>query len=447
MNNVYSKVSPFCVNCDDFNLDFIMNLGCVAYLKIVGNYSLSKSDYDNLVIYSNVVYVEVYDVLDFEFGGEIELCVSSRVSFNSDRYKKYDIDKFNGYNKDVLSINLPFSVYFSGDYLFNEEDDFSKLLDYLRDITVLNINFDDVNVVDSAIDVVLKIEDAIGHKIKSINCITGNRTINDIEKFKFLESDRVVKIWYEDGITDCSIDEFILMRNRLDHIVSSVKAKSLSPFESVIYVYDIVKKFNYKSSDSMDGRQLHKVFGVGGMVCSGFSRVISEVLNELGIRSCVYKLITNNGLHARSLVHIIDNKYHINGIYSMEPTWESMLNVDSSYGLFLTPINKLKKFFPNDRFRCDIDVLCGNMNIDDIPLRDKISLYRFFDNKDLSQDYIDSVIKSACRYASLEDFCKALVNVRVVQNSYINVVDVVNYNNRLVNYLNVKMGTNINFFK
>ena len=72
----------------------------------------------------------------------------------------------------------------------------------------------------------------------------------------------------------------------------------------------------------------------------------------------------------------------------MEPTWESMINNNSSYSMFLTPINKLKESFPRDRFRSDIDVLCGTKKINEINLKDKISLYQFFNNKDLNQEYI-----------------------------------------------------------
>lgn len=431
--------SPFCVNKDNFNKEFIMNLGDIKYLKIVGNYTLTKQDYNNLVVYSNVDIVDVYDTEEFDTY-EIKVNISKNILFKSEKYKKLNIDKVNGYDKKNLTIDLPFN--------YNEEEDFNKLLEFINDIEILNINFKSIEQVDKSISTIFKIEKKINKKIKIINFITTNRTIKDIEKLKFLESNRTIKIWYEDGITDCTVDEFIIMRNNIDNILKNVKEKKLSNFETVIYVYDIVKSFNYTngSNYNMDGRQLHKIFNTGSIVCSGFSRIITEVLNELGIRASIYKLITNNSLHARSLVHIQDNKYNINGIYSMEPTWESMINNNSSYSMFLTPINKLKESFPRDRFRSDIDVLCGTKKINEINLKDKISLYQFFNNKDLNQEYIDNVLKNSNRYASLNDFCKALINVRIVQKSNININDVIEYNNKLVNYLNIKMGTNINFF-
>lgn len=454
MNNNDILISSFCVGKDNFNLDFIKNLGNVTYLKINDNYVLNKDDYNNLVIYSNVNTLDVYDIEDFDFGNEIKLNIAKKVSFNTDSYKKLNVDKYLGYDKTNLTINLPFNLYFIEDCLYSEEDDFDKLLKYINDIEILNIKFNSLDVVDKVISTIFKIEKKIGKKIKFINCITDNRTITDIEKLRFLEDGRIIKIWYEDGITDCSIDEFIVMRKYIDSILSSINNK-LSNFEKVIYVYDIVKKFNYKSSldnHSMDGRQLHKIFNTGNIVCSGFSRVITEVLNELGIRSGIYKLITkDNELHARSLVHIVDDKYNINAIYSMEPTWESAINTDYAYSLFLTPINKLKSAFPNEKFREDIDVLCGLKKLNDISLRDRVSLYQFFNNKDLEQSIIDEVISDSNRYVSLNDFCKALIRVRIEQgifneNTNYNISNIIDYNNKLVNYFNVHMGTNINFF-
>ena len=433
----YSIENPLCVNLKDFNIDFIMNLKDTTHLKIEGKYTLTKEDYDNLVIYTNVIYIEVYDIENFEIGNEIKFNIENKIQFKTEEFKKLNINKAHGYEKEELTLNLPIS----------DEQDFEKLLKYIKNITTLNINFENTKVVDETINIILKIEKTINKKIKNINCITGNKTIRDIEKLRFLENERTIKIWYEEGITDCSVEDFILMRKKIDEIVNETKNKNLSNFETIIYVYDIVKSFNYKTSDNMEGRQLHKIFNTKSMVCTGFARIMSEVLNELKIRTGIYKLITNNSLHTRCLVHIIDNKYNINGIYSMEPTWESMINDKSAYSVFLTPIKKLKTTFPLDRFRNDIDVLCGTKKLNEINLRDRVSLYQFFDTKELTQELIDETIKNANKYATLNNFSQALQTVRKVQNNIININDVIKYNNKLVDYLNIKMGTNINFFE
>lgn len=450
------NMSPFCVNFKDFNKDFIKSLpSSVSYIKIDGEFILTKELFDFLVVYSNVSCIDVYDIDDFNYGSEIKINVLKPVSFNSIRYKKLNVSKVDGYDKTSLTISLPFKIFFEGDMLFSEEEDFDKLLKYIKNIEILNINFDNISVVDEVVNVVYKIEKVIGKKISFINCITSNQTIYDIDKLRFLEDDRIIKVWYEEGITDCSVSEFISMRKGIDSIVNDVKSKDLTDFEKVIYIYDYVKKFSYNASldnCNMDGRFLHKIFSTDKIVCSGYSRIISRVLNELGIRAGIYKLVTkDNTLHARCLVHIKDDFYNINSICSMEPTWESAIGEECAYSLFLTPVSKLKASFPKETFRDDIDVLCGLKKINEISLSDRISLYQFFNDKDLNQEYLDSFISGCCKDADLNSFCKALINVKVAQGFNLNTIlsnvsNIVKYNSELSNFFNLKMETNINFF-
>lgn len=450
------NIAPLIVPKEQFNLEFIKNLNDETNIIITGNYTLTKEDYNNLLLYTNIDQVEVNDVEDFEYQEDLKIIVHETIEFKTEQFKKIKINKVDKYTKTSLTIKLPFKIYFENDCLYSEEEEFNKLLKYIDNIEILNIEMENTNQINNVIDLVYKLENKINKKISFINCITKNKTIKDIEKLKFLEEDRIIKIWYEDGITDCTVDEFIIMRKNIDSIIKDIQSKKLSNFEKIIYLYDIVKKYNYKKSEddySMDGRQLHKIFNTKNIICSGYARIVSQVLNEIGIQAGIYKLITNNNeLHARNIVHIKDEKYNVNSIYSMEPTWESAIKEDYAYSLFLTPIDKLKEYFPNETFRQDIDVLCGNKNIDEIDLRDKISLYQFFDNKDLTQQEIDRLLKETTRKVTLQDFCKALINVKVEEGISENIINlniskIINYNNELTNYLNNKIKTNINFFE
>lgn len=455
MNNKINNITPITISKNELNKNSIIQLGDTKYIKIKENYTLTKKDYDLLLLYSNVEQIDVEDVEDFEYQNDLKININKKIQFKSKQFQKLTINKVDKYNKNSLTLTLPFKMYFEEDCLYSEEDDFNKLLNYIDELEMLNINLEEINTIEKVIETIKKIENKTNKKIKFINCITKNKTIPQIEKLKQLEDGRIIKIWYEDGITDCTIDEFIIMRKNLDKIITDIKTKKLTNFETIIYVYDIAKKFKYKKSEdnySMEGRQLHKIFNTDKIICSGYTRIISQVLNELGIKTGIYKLITkDNQLHARNIVYIKDEKYDINCIYSMEPTWESALKEEYSYSLFLTPIKELKKSFPLERFRKDIDVLCGEKTINEISLMDRISLYQFFNNKDLSQSEIEKIIKIANKKASLENFMQALINVKTAQGISkniisVNVNNIINYNNNLTQYLNKKMGTNINFF-
>lgn len=438
MNNLDTLI----VSKEEFNQNILKQLTIQKTLKITGNYKLTQEDYNNILLLTNIENIEVEDIEDFNYDKEIKIKVNTNIEFTTESYKKLKINKMEDYNKSSITLTI-------GE---NTEKDFNKLLNHLNDITLLNINLEEQNV-NKIIEMVYKIENKINKKIEFINVITKNNTIKEIEKLRFLEDDRIIKIWYEDGITDCSVDEFITMRKNIDKIVNEIKEKNLSNLEKIIYAYDIVKKYNYKGSNNMDGRQLHKIFTTDNLVCSGYARIISQVLEELKIKSGIYKLITkDNILHARSFVHIIDEKYNINALYSMEPTWESKLNDDFAYSMFLTPITKLKQTFPNEIFREDISVLCGEKKLNEISLRDKISLYQFFKNKDLTQQEIDETIKQANKEVTLNAFCEALTNVKTCEGLKRNVVElnvpkIIKYNTNLINYINNNIGTKIEFFK
>ena len=430
------------VSKEDFSQKTLKKLTTQKSLKITGDYKLTKEDYDNILLLTNVQNVEVEDIEDFEYDNEIEIKTNKNIEFKTESYKKLKINKTGNYNKTSLTLTIDNDT----------EEDFNKLLKHINNLELLNINLEIKNT-DKIIEMVYKIENKINKKLQFVNVITQNQTINEIEKLRFLEDDRIIKIWYEDGITDCSVDEFITMRKNIDLIVNEIKEKNLSNLERIIYAYDIVKKYNYKGSNNMDGRQLHKIFTTDNLVCSGYSRIISQVLEELNIQSGIYKLMTkDNVLHARSFVHIVDDKYNVDALYSMEPTWESKLNEDFAYSMFLTPITKLKQTFPNETFREDIDVLCGEKKLNEISLRDKISLYQFFKNKDLTQQEVDDVINKANKEVTLNAFSEALINVKTCEGLKRNVVElnvpkIIKYNTNLINYINNNIGTKIEFFK
>ena len=220
MNN--KKQTPLIVPKEILDIDFISKIQNEKYIKIDGIYKLTKNDYNNIIVYTNVEKIDVYDIEDFEYQNEIKINIEKKLEFKSDKFKKLNINKIQAKEKTQLTLTLPFNLFFQNDCLYNEEDDFNILLNYLKNIEILNINLEENNI-DKLIEVVYKIENKMNKKIKFINCIIENKTIKEIEKLKFLEDGRIIKIWYEDGITDCTIDEFIIMRKNIDKIINKVQ--------------------------------------------------------------------------------------------------------------------------------------------------------------------------------------------------------------------------------
>ena len=75
---IEDKKVPLRVKKENFNELLIKELTTETALKIVGNYKLTQQDYNNLIVYSNVDYLEVEDIEDFEIGNEIEIKTTKR---------------------------------------------------------------------------------------------------------------------------------------------------------------------------------------------------------------------------------------------------------------------------------------------------------------------------------------------------------------------------------
>lgn len=451
-----NNVEIFEVNAKDLTLEYIKNnLHDITKLRITGKKILNSKELNYILLYTNIVEIEAYDIETIDENiSDINIIIRKNIEFTSKRFNKYQINKIKGYDKKNITIELPLEKTNDNISNINEEEDFKLLLKYIKEIDTINIKISSTEHINDAIKIIYQIEEHQQTKINNINIVTPNKSYQDINKLKFLEDDRKINIIYEEGIKNCTIDEYMVMRNNIDKIVNEISKKQLSNFENVIYAYDLVKMMNYHESQdnySMEGRQLHKIFTNNNIVCSGFSKLLSQILNELGITASSYKMLTaHNNLHTRALVHIIDNKYQINHIYSLEPTWESNLSNKDSYALFLTPIEKVKESFPLEKYRSDIDILNGEKRIEETTLNSRISLIKLFNNKHLTQDYIEEIMSQALPNITLDKFIEALIKVRVAEgyaNDKININEIIETNKNLIDMLNQKMQTNLKFFK
>ncbi len=129
-------------------------------------------------------------------------------------------------------------------------------------------------------------------------------------------------------------------------------ALNLSPFEKFLYAYNVTKKFKkYKGNadDPSDSRNLYSVLEGEYMVCRGFTALLNDLLNKLGIDNFIISAtvdigfdrvpynatnipedaISRQGYHSRLRVNIVDPKYDIDGYYISDPTWDNVMDEDT----------------------------------------------------------------------------------------------------------------------
>ena len=129
-------------------------------------------------------------------------------------------------------------------------------------------------------------------------------------------------------------------------------ALNLSPFEKFLYAYNVTKKYKkYKGNadNPSDSRNLYSVLEGEYMVCRGFTALLNDLLNKLGIDNYIISAtvdigydrvpynatnipedaISKPGYHSRLRVNIVDPKYDIDGFYISDPTWDNVLDQDT----------------------------------------------------------------------------------------------------------------------
>lgn len=121
----------------------------------------------------------------------------------------------------------------------------------------------------------------------------------------------------------------------------AIASLGMSPLETIMYVYDQVRNRVYTSEDKDEttytSRDLSQVLLGDKIVCLGYANIFNTLLNYLGIKSKVVYLDSKNTFklsqgHARNIIYIEDPKYHIDGVYYFDPTWNSKRNEnDNSY--------------------------------------------------------------------------------------------------------------------
>lgn len=251
------------------------------------------------------------------------------------------------------------------------------------------------------------------------------------------------------------LDEYDQTINAIDSIVDKVKNYNYSPLEQLIFAYDLIRdRFYVKENENESytvSRDLTSTLLGDKIVCVGFSNIFNAVCDKLNISSMTFLLNRRrNGDtgHARNMVHLVDEKYKIDGLYFFDPTFDckkdeqnnflfsylffakDYLEMDElSYGVYYPRDFKL---FDSSYFETLIDE-CEELGDDRAAAYRLLTNYRIttllkFLNMDLiepikegynAEQIVDAVYDIKCKAEcsiGAETFLKALYTVR--KNQY-----------------------------
>lgn len=350
--------------------------------------------------------------------------------FTSDKFNKFIIADI--LRLKALDIELPLKEDYvdSDNKEISEKKDLDKIIDVLVDIDALSLTIldDGSESIPQAFRIIEKIEQSIGSKIENIYFITGNRDIKDIDKLKILDSDHRLSIMYDKEII-CSVDDFINMRNYINKIIEPIKKCSLSPLEEVLFTYDIIKDFyiiNHKyMKEKKVSRLIHRIFKANDLNCQAYSALYAQILTELKIQASDYSLYSplveeiflTKENHSRIMIHLVDKKYEIDGLFSTDVIWDAIKKMKKNYHyeFFLTKVQSLKKQFVTDKFPNEVEFLLSNKTVNTLPSKDKQFFERLLNKEKITDREIDKLRNIMTNNISLKIFLCALSTVRVAQ--------------------------------
>lgn len=164
--------------------------------------------------------------------------------------------------------------------------------------------------------------DSIVKEIKRYSSVIDNVYVsleNDDNPTKLLDCYKVVK--------------------KIKETAEVVKKLNLSPIERIMYIYDLSRNRIYTKEDDYESpyksRELTKVLSGDKIVCVGYAKIFNVLLKYAGINSRLVDLEPRNSNkkvgHCRNVIHVVDKKYNIDGVYFFDPTWDSKRNENDNY--------------------------------------------------------------------------------------------------------------------
>ena len=219
----------------------------------------------------------------------------------------------------------------------------------------INIGFKSTNYYEifSAINKINSAKQNVSYRIY----ITDKNSFNDFvfNNIDILPLNNIQIMQSERANENVDFNEYVRKEKVLLDMVAP--ARDLSPLEQYLYAYNITKNFKeYNPSEESwnASRSLYDILDNEYIVCAGYTRLLEDLLDKLGIKSRqfgvkVYDEDANiDGNHSLIQVKLKDEKYGINGIYFGDPTNDSDMIYD--YYNYALMSNIRKPYIPDNSY-------------------------------------------------------------------------------------------------
>lgn len=123
----------------------------------------------------------------------------------------------------------------------------------------------------------------------------------------------------------------------MEKFLSKIKKYELSPLGQMMYAYDLVRDRVYTEENQEESysasRDLTATLLGDKIVCVGYANIFEKILQNLGIQTTMCTMVSKNQTgHRRNAVYVKDTKYHVEGVFFCDPTWDSRKDKnDNSY--------------------------------------------------------------------------------------------------------------------
>ncbi len=123
----------------------------------------------------------------------------------------------------------------------------------------------------------------------------------------------------------------------MEKFLSKIKKYELSPLEQMMYAYDLVRDRVYTEENQEESysasRDLTSTLLGDKIVCVGYANIFEKILQNLGIQTTMCSMLSENQTgHRRNAIYVKDTKYHLEGVFFCDPTWDSRKDKnDNSY--------------------------------------------------------------------------------------------------------------------